>query len=170
MNPVTVNDIKTAMRDPSFIATLPPSLTPEVQKFMSNPGCGCNMSVYQKILKEAPAQIQAYFPTKSVAEGAAEVDRIMANQPQIQNMQQQQLPPNGLPQHPNANMPNPQQQVFQEEKVHFPEPINDFHVINCSIGEVEERIKRLPHGHKQIAIARYEDQVTVIVNILHFAA
>jgi hypothetical protein len=91
MNPVTVNDIKTAMRDPSFIATLPPSLTPEVQKFMSNPGCGCNMSVYQKILKEAPAQIQAYFPTKSVAEGAAEVDRIMANQPQIQNMQQQQL-------------------------------------------------------------------------------
>ena len=172
MNPVTVNHIKTAMKDPSFLATLPPSLTPEVQKFMANPGCGCNMAVYQKILKEAPLQIQAYFPTKSVAEGTKEVDKIMANQPQIQYPDQQQgMMPNaamqGLPQHPNPQMQN---QPSQQPMIQIPEPINNFHVINCSIGEVEERLKRLPNGHKQIAVARYEDQVTIIVNILHFEA
>jgi hypothetical protein len=43
---------------------------------------------------------------------------------------------------------------------------NNFSVINCSIGELESRLKSLPPGRKQIAIARYEDQVTIIVNEL----
>jgi hypothetical protein len=43
---------------------------------------------------------------------------------------------------------------------------NNFSVINCSIGELESRLKSLPPGRKQIAIARYEDQITIIVNEL----
>jgi hypothetical protein len=43
---------------------------------------------------------------------------------------------------------------------------NNFSIINCSIGELEDRMKTLAAGRKQIAIARYEDQVTVIVNEL----
>jgi len=43
---------------------------------------------------------------------------------------------------------------------------NNFTVLNCSIGELESELKKLQNGRKQIAIARYEDQVTVIVNEL----
>jgi predicted house-cleaning noncanonical NTP pyrophosphatase (MazG superfamily) len=43
---------------------------------------------------------------------------------------------------------------------------NNFSVINCSIGELESRLKSLPPGRKQIAIARYENQITIIVNEL----
>lgn len=43
---------------------------------------------------------------------------------------------------------------------------NNWTVINCTIGELESRLKMLPAGRKQIAISRFEDQVTVIVNEL----
>jgi len=43
---------------------------------------------------------------------------------------------------------------------------NNFTVINCHISEVENRLKKLPMGRKQIAVARYEDQATVIINEL----
>jgi len=43
---------------------------------------------------------------------------------------------------------------------------NNFIVINCSIGELEYKLKSLRPGRKQIAVTRYEDQVTVIVNEL----
>lgn len=37
-------------------------------------------------------------------------------------------------------------------------------VINCHIIDLENRLRSLPPGPKQIAISRYEDQVTVIVH------
>jgi hypothetical protein len=36
-------------------------------------------------------------------------------------------------------------------------------VINCHIGELEGRLKKLSPGDKKIAIARWQDQVTVVV-------
>lgn len=43
---------------------------------------------------------------------------------------------------------------------------NNWTVINCQIGELESRLRKLPPGRKEIAISRYEDKVTVIVNDL----
>ena len=43
---------------------------------------------------------------------------------------------------------------------------NHWRVINCSAFELEGKLRTLPPGRKQIAIARHEDQVTVIVNEL----
>ena len=43
---------------------------------------------------------------------------------------------------------------------------NNFTVINCSVLELESRLKALPPGRKQIAATRFQDQVTVIVNEL----
>jgi hypothetical protein len=43
---------------------------------------------------------------------------------------------------------------------------NNFTVINCHVDNLEDLMKKLPPGRKQIAIARWEDQVTVIVNEL----
>lgn len=43
---------------------------------------------------------------------------------------------------------------------------NNWSVINCNINELETFLKKLPPGRKQIAISRYENQCTVIVNEL----
>jgi len=43
---------------------------------------------------------------------------------------------------------------------------NNFTVINCHVNELEERLRKLPPGRKQLAITRYEDQVTVVINEL----
>jgi hypothetical protein len=43
---------------------------------------------------------------------------------------------------------------------------NLWSVINCRADELESRLRALPPGRKQIAVARFEDQVTVVVNEL----
>ena len=45
---------------------------------------------------------------------------------------------------------------------------NNWTIINCSIDELQKKLKSLKSGRKQIALSRYEDQVTVIVNDLEF--
>ncbi len=43
---------------------------------------------------------------------------------------------------------------------------NNWSVINCHIDELEKELKKLGPGRKQMDVARYEDQVTVIINDL----
>lgn len=43
---------------------------------------------------------------------------------------------------------------------------NHWTVINCSIDEVEKLLKELPPGRKQIAMARYDKEMTIVVNEL----
>ena len=120
-NYVSLMDIKTAMKDEKFRSTLPESLAPEVQKFINNPNCSCNVPLYKKIVKEAKDQVLAYFPEKEVLTQEEEIEKLSKN---------------------------------------------TWRVINCSIGDLEKEMKKLPAGRKQIAMTRYEDQVTVIINEL----
>jgi hypothetical protein len=43
---------------------------------------------------------------------------------------------------------------------------NNWRVINCHILELESELRRLPPGRKQIDVARFEDQVTCVINEL----
>lgn len=43
---------------------------------------------------------------------------------------------------------------------------NHWTVINCHIDELEKRLNKLGPGRKQLDVARYQDQVTVVVNDL----
>lgn len=53
---------------------------------------------------------------------------------------------------------------LEEEKTKLEE--NHWKVINCNIDELETKLKKLPNGRKQIAVARFEDKVTAIINYL----
>jgi replicative DNA helicase len=43
---------------------------------------------------------------------------------------------------------------------------NHWKVVNCHIDDLEKELRKLPPGRKQIDVARYEDQVTVVINEL----
>ncbi len=43
---------------------------------------------------------------------------------------------------------------------------NNWKVFSCHIDELEEKLQKLPPGRKQLDVARWEDQVTVIMNEL----
>jgi hypothetical protein len=60
---------------------------------------------------------------------------------------------------PNGEFINPKEEVAK----------NNFLVINCHIKELEKQLRRLPPGRKEIAVARYEEQVTVVINDLGIA-
>jgi hypothetical protein len=118
---ISLFDVKQALRDSKFRDSLPETLLPEVQRFLNNPSCTCNYSIYVKILKDAKDQLIQFYPEKQYLSPDEEKERLAKN---------------------------------------------NFTVINCSIGELEARLKLLKPGRKQIAVARFEDQATVIVNEL----
>lgn len=119
--PVSLMDVKQALRDSRFRESLPESLKPDVQKFLSNPGCACNVPIYQRVLKEGAEQLRAYFPSRPIANLEEEVKSLAENH---------------------------------------------WRVINCKAADLEAQLKKLPPGRKQLAVARYEDEVTVVVNEL----
>jgi len=41
---------------------------------------------------------------------------------------------------------------------------NNWSVINCNIKDLQKELRGLPPGRKQLAVTRFEDQVTVVVN------
>jgi len=43
---------------------------------------------------------------------------------------------------------------------------NQWQVINCSINDLSNELKKLGPGRKQLDVARWQDQVTVVVNHL----
>ena len=118
---ISLLDVKRALRDSEFRKTLPESLLDDVQKFLNNPGCVCNVPIYRKIMKFGGEQLKKYFS-----------DKILVT---------------------------PEEEEAKLAK-------NNWSVLNCSIGELEANLKKLNKGRKQIAISRYEDQVTVIINEL----
>ena len=113
--------VKQAMLDSRFRETLPETFAPEIAKFLSNPGCGCNTPIYQKVLREAGPQLKAYFP--------------------------------------NLEYIAPQDEAAELAQNHWS-------VINCHVDDLQGYLKKLPPGRKQLAVARFQDQVTVIVNEL----
>ena len=124
---ITLHDIKAALLDERFRKTLPDTLTSDVQKFLNNPGCACNHSIYLNVMRKAQKQVKEYFPTQE-APTEKEIDK-------------------------------------QFEKVMK----NEWQVINCSIHELSKELRKLGTGRKQLDVARYEDQVTVVVNHLDYA-
>jgi len=45
---------------------------------------------------------------------------------------------------------------------------NHWFVINCHVDELENKLKELAPGRKQLAVSRWQDQVTVVVNELDY--
>ena len=78
-NFISLLDIKTAMKDENFRSKLPESLNPEVQKFINNPSCSCNVPLYKKIIKEAKDQVLEYFPGKTVMSQEEEAEQLAKN-------------------------------------------------------------------------------------------
>ncbi len=121
---ITVHDVKQALLDDRFRATLPPDLAEDVVKFLKNPGCACNHPIYLNVIRKASKQIAEYFPAKEepdLVDIEKETNRLSTNQ---------------------------------------------WHVINCSVHELVHELRKLGPGRKQIDVARFEDQVTVVVNHL----
>lgn len=116
--PILLADVKHALQDARFRDRMPPELLPDLQKFLGNPGCACNVSFYRKVLMTCPDLLMEYFPG----------------------------------------------QVYEEIKLPKPQPRNCWTVINCKVDELEGKLRALPPGRKQLAVARYEDMITVVVN------
>ena len=41
---------------------------------------------------------------------------------------------------------------------------NHWQVINCHINDLETELRKLSDGRKQVTVARYEDQITAVIN------
>jgi len=119
--PIGLMEVKQALKDRRFRDSLNDKFTDDIQKYLQNPGCACNVPLYKKIMQEAKEELQVYYPNRSVADLEAEAEKLSEN---------------------------------------------NWSVINCHVNDLELNLKKLPPGRKQLAITRFEDQVTVVVNEL----
>lgn len=62
--------------------------------------------------------------------------------------------------YPNKLKINPE----EIEKEISQTPTNEWLVINCSVDELSSKLKKLPPGRMQLEMARYQDQVTVVIH------
>ena len=121
MKKITLLEVKQALRDGRFREKLPDELKEDIQKYLQNPGCACNVPVYRRVMRYGGEQLKAYFPDKELPDIDEEDKNLIQNR---------------------------------------------WLVINCHINELEGRLTKLGTGRKQIAICRWEDQITVVVNEL----
>ena len=63
---------------------------------------------------------------------------------------------------PTREEPNPDEFEKQVEKLSK----NEWQVINCHVDELATELRKLGPGRKQLDVARWNDQVTVVVNHL----
>lgn len=119
MKKLSLLDIKQALWDKRF-RDLFPEHSAEINKFIENPGCACNVDFYKKLMQHKD-RLQEYFPTKEIVTPQEEAESLAQNH---------------------------------------------WKVINCTAQELEGKLKSLGKGRKQIAVARWQDQVTVVVNEL----
>lgn len=61
--------------------------------------------------------------------------------------------------YPNLSVPDQEEEIKKLSENHWS-------VINCHIDELEKKLRKLGPGRKQLDVARWEDQVTVVVNDL----
>ena len=61
--------------------------------------------------------------------------------------------------YPNLEVPEEDEEIRKLAE-------NNWTVINCHIDELEKKLGKLGPGRKQLDVARFEDQVTVVVNEL----
>lgn len=121
---VTIHNIKQALLDERFRASLPESLQEDIQKFLKNPGCACNHPIYLNVMKKAGKQVADYFPAMETAT----VEELEKNAEKIS--------------------------------------ANSWQVINCHKDELVFKLRELGAGRKQLDVARYKDEVTVVINHL----
>lgn len=118
MTEIKIASIKKALRSHEFRGMYP-ELNSEIDEYIQNPDCKCNIPLYNAILADID-RLKKWF-----GEDAIVVDPLLPEEP---------------------------------------DQLNKWQVINCHIDELEKHLQDLPHGPKQIVIARWEDQVSVIIN------
>ena len=65
---------------------------------------------------------------------------------------------------PTKDEVNPEEMEKEIDKL----ASNQWQVINCHMNDLSEELRKLGAGRKQIDVARWQDQVTVVVNHLDF--
>lgn len=115
MQEINLDIIKNELKKREFRNKFP-ELKEEIDKWINNPDCPCNVPLYNTILSNI-IKLKEYFGE----------DIVILN-------------------------------PVQDEQT------NNWKVINCNINELEQHLINLSHGPKQIAVARWEDEVTVVIN------
>ncbi len=114
-------EIKNAILNDARFRKLFPELKDEINKVIHDPGCACNVPIYDKFFKYKK-RLSEYFSNRSI-------------------------------------------KTPEEEKKELEQ--NHWSVFNCKADELESVLNKMHKiGRKQIAVARYEDELTVIVNDL----
>jgi hypothetical protein len=187
-NKVTIMDLKQALWDKRFQDLFPESAE-QIKSFLKDPGCGCNMTFLRSLLKYKD-RLQSYFPTKEVITPEEEEAerKAVRNDWKVINCNVFNLN-DRLKEVPKGKrmmaasrfrdkitvVVNDIDAIFAVSPTGSAEDVMqqsrdnqmNWKIINTTIHELEKELNKLPSGRKIVQIARFQDQVTAIVNDLN---
>lgn len=167
IKPISLLDIKQALWDERF-RKLFPEHADDINEFMTNPGCACNVDLYRKLI-EHKDRIQQYFPTRLIVTPKEEIEKLSQNTWAVINCNIEELEKElrNLPKgRKNLALARWENQATAVVNGLSGEDKNHWKVINTHVDRLESKLKSLPLGRKQIAIARWKDQATVVIDEL----
>ncbi len=114
-------EIKNAIMNDGRFRDLFPELKKDITAVINDPGCACNIPIYDKFFKYKK-RLGEYFSNRAI------------------------------------KTPEDERRELEQ---------NHWSVFNCKADELEGVLNKMHKiGRKQIAVARYEDEITIIVNDL----
>lgn len=172
MRKLTMMDIKGAIWDKRF-QSLFPEHAEQIEKFLKDPGCACNVSLYRKLMGYKD-RLKTYFPNKEIVTPAEE-DAAITDGWVVLNCSIDKLDVK-MKQYPKDKIVvaacrwKDQLTVVlndaQAASYVDPKSEGGKKVINTTKDDLAGELKKLAKGRKSLALARWEDEITVVVNDL----
>jgi hypothetical protein len=180
---IGINEVKKALSDAKFRDKLPLEIRDDVAKYLYCPTCKTSDEICQKVLNVCQNQLSEYYSKRIIGlmdvKQALKDDRFRKNLPT--DMQAELEKYSHCPS--CASNINLYRQILkectQQLLEYFPGTTildeakeietlaqNHWTVFSCHINELENKLRSLPKGRKQVAITRYEDQITAVINEL----
>jgi hypothetical protein len=165
--------VKQALKNIEFRRSLPTILKNEIQKYEQNPDCPCNLEIYRQVLKHGVKELKEYYSSEEIV--TLETPKLSENHWLILDCAIQELQvelrklKRGRKQIAIARFEDRVSVIINEldaleDSAFLIE--NHWKVINCNVNDLENEIKNLSPGKKQLVLSRYKDEVTVIINEL----
>lgn len=180
MTKLSVMDVKQAIWDIRF-QELFPEFKPNFEKYLKDPGCACNVKLLKALMKKKD-KLRKYFPTKEIPDAEEETKNEWA----VINCPIDQLETR-LQSYPKTkrmvaaarwqdrvtvilndvtSMVYTSDNDMDTEIAKAKEAPLNWEVINTTKDELLDELRKLQHGRKSLALTRWQDKITLIVNDL----
>lgn len=166
MSKINLQQVKAALKDRKFREMLPLSLEQELNSFLKDPGCTCNIKFIKKIIKNHKKELLKYYPNSKIENDEKELLSSVEYKWKVLNSNIYDISNdiNKIRNHvvsiKSSRYEDKLTLILKKSNIKVK---NNWKIINCKIKEINDNIINLK-GNINIDVSIYKDEATIIIN------